>query len=537
LLGLYHHLPDLKTVTLVILFFSVLHCKAQSIFFRTYGGTNKEEGRSLAQCSDGGFIIGADITLIPPAPDSCNILVVRTNSFGDTLWTRIINSGENDFCEKVIQTSDLGFAVLINRVNSSNNSKIMLVKLNSTGVIQWHKTFLNSVYGLTGYSLIEKMQGGYMICGGKTYSEGLLINTNPVGDTLWTKIYGHTTSFWDIPFQDIKQLSDSTFVILSANYNINIFYPRMLRIDSSGNIMYAKEYIDGSLDDGISVCFANMQVNNQFAFAGNSRTNQYNRFIIKVDSLFNIQWQQKYSVSTANIISSIVQTQDSGFVFIAGPDYSLSAHYCLMIKTNSSGVVLWAKEFQYASFSEFQYSSYHLPHYSLVSTLDNGIAFCGFFMDTISFNNKDLALIKVDANGNVPCDGINVSILNSAISFYPPGSITYVITWETMQGSSTLTIQGGLPTNNLCFTTEATKDYLEQSSDFMIFPNPVRSELIIDAELKIEIIEVYDVMGKICLRSDLPHRTINVSSLTAGIYFVTVTDKNGNKTSKKFVKM
>jgi hypothetical protein len=74
--------------------------------------------------------------------------------------------------------------------------------------------------------------------------------------------------------------------------------------------------------------------------------------------------------------------------------------------------------------------------------------------------------------------------------------------------------------------------------DFSIFPNPVNNELTIEnGELQIELVEIYNVMGKICLRSDLPYRTINVSSLIPGIYFVTVADKNGNKIAKKFVKM
>src|ERR1051325_6206966 len=119
----------MKNTLLWLLICIALNGEAQSVFFKTYGSINKEEGKSLAQCSDGGFIIGADITLVPPAPDSGHILIVRTNANGDTLWTRIINSGENDFCVKAIQTSDLGFAVLTNRVNSSNDSKIVLIKL------------------------------------------------------------------------------------------------------------------------------------------------------------------------------------------------------------------------------------------------------------------------------------------------------------------------------------------------------------------------------------------------------------------------
>ena len=526
----------MKTITLAVLVFFVLHCKAQNTFFRTYGGPNKEEGKSLELCSDGGFIIGADVTLIPPAPDSSNILIVRTNSFGDTLWTRIINSGENDFCVKVIETSDLGFAVLANKVNPSNDSKIVLIKLNASGVIQWHKTFYWSSYGLLGYSFIEKIQGGYLICGSKTYADGLLINTNTLGDTLWTKYYSAfpTLSFFQ-PFHDVKQLADSTFIALGVHYNINIFEPRMFRISSSGNIMYETQY-GANLDDGITLSLARMQQGNGFAFAGCSRTNEWNRFIIKVDSLFNIEWQQEYSLSHAYVISDIVQMQDGGFVFMAGPNSPAFAH-CFMIKTNSLGAVLWAKEFQYASFSTplGEYSQ-HLERKNLVATADNGIAFCGFFRDTISTNNKDLVLIKTNANGNIPCDGISANFSDSAMT-YSAGNTSCNVTGGMFTSTSTLTVQGGIQTSNLCFSTSANINSFNREGGFIVFPNPVTNELIIEnGELKDETVEIFNVMGKKCLTTNVQHST-NVSALTPGIYFVTIRDEHGNRTTKKFVKM
>jgi hypothetical protein len=529
---------------------AALSCDAQSTFFKTYGGTNKEEGKCLALCSDGGFIIGADVTLIPPAPDSSNILIVRTNSLGDTLWTRIINSGENDFCAKIIETSDMGFAVLANRVSSSNNSKVILIKLDGSGVIQWQKTFLKGGFGCTSYSFIEKLQGGYLICGTKvdTSRGGLLINTNSVGDTLWTKNEG-MSSINSLVIHGVKQLADSSFVILSAMYNLNIFYPRFWRIDSMGNILYSTEYSDLSFDDGITASSANMIESYQFALAGSGRTGLSERFIIKFDSLFNIQWSQKYNFPIVNVISSIVQTQDSGFVFIAAPNSPTSAHYCLMIKTNSSGTVSWAKQFQYASFRTPQYEyARNSGQNTLIITPDNGIAFCGFFMDTISTNNKDLVLIKTDANGNIPCDGITATVTSSPLSFVPSVHTNFISRGLFMTATS-LTAQGGIPTNNLCFTTSANENYSELKGELNLSPNPATNEIIIESgAMEITAVEVYDVVGQRVLTHPQPPLSntmanaqrglrLDVSSLSEGIYFVTIRDEKGNRATKKFVKM
>jgi hypothetical protein len=72
-----------------------------------------------------------------------------------------------------------------------------------------------------------------------------------------------------------------------------------------------------------------------------------------------------------------------------------------------------------------------------------------------------------------------------------------------------------------------------------ISPNPATSELIIDnAELKIERIEIYNVLGEKCLTPTLSKGEgvhVDVSSLSSGIYFVKVNGERGEGIAK-FVK-
>ena len=517
----------MKNILVLVLVVFASRCEAQTTFFKTYGSTNKEEGKCLALCADNGFIIGADITLIPPAPDSSNILIVKTNSMGDTLWTRIINSGENDFCVKVIETSDLGYVVLANRVNSGNNSKIVLIRLNSSGVIQWQKTFLKGGYGFTGHSLIEKMQGGYLICGAKvdTSLDGILINTNPAGDTLWTKNYWQGTSAFIISFRDVTQLADFSYVLLGVNNNINIYEPRMLRIDTLGNLMYEHGYCYGfCLDDGFMTTFAKMRENNKYVIGGLGGVYQptTSSFLLCVDSAFNIQWAQKVIMPFLEI-SNVVQMQDSGFIFLAEPYNQPIYHHCLMVKTNSTGIVSWAKDFQYGSVRSPQ---------SLSLTSDNGIAFCGFFMDTISTHNKDLLLLKTDANGNIPCDGITASIVNSAISFN-----TYTNTYNISSGlfmtASTLNSQGGgIPYNNVCFTTSESENYSELNSELKIFPNPTDASAVLIVnffEKKNATLQLLDVNNKVLYEERVVRdkTTLTISSFASGVYWYRIISDDG----------
>ncbi|MBK5284857.1 MAG: T9SS type A sorting domain-containing protein [Bacteroidia bacterium] len=66
-----------------------------------------------------------------------------------------------------------------------------------------------------------------------------------------------------------------------------------------------------------------------------------------------------------------------------------------------------------------------------------------------------------------------------------------------------------------------------------------------NGESRIESVEVWDVVGEKCLSALTPNpspsgegsASIDVSKLTPGIYFITVTDEKKNKVTRKVVKM
>jgi N-acetylneuraminic acid mutarotase len=81
-----------------------------------------------------------------------------------------------------------------------------------------------------------------------------------------------------------------------------------------------------------------------------------------------------------------------------------------------------------------------------------------------------------------------------------------------------------------------------ESLSLLFFPNPATSELTIEnGELKIKEIEIYSSLGENVFKSQISglksQISIDVSQLLPGIYFITVTDEEGNKVTKKVVKM
>ena len=95
---------------------------------------------------------------------------------------------------------------------------------------------------------------------------------------------------------------------------------------------------------------------------------------------------------------------------------------------------------------------------------------------------------------------------------------------KSMLGNNTSTQENGTPAN----------------PQIQIHPNPTTGELKIESEKwKIESVKVYDIVGQL-LQSEIGQSnntiTINLSRFPSGLYFITVTDENQSKATKKVVK-
>ncbi|MCP4631954.1 MAG: T9SS type A sorting domain-containing protein [candidate division Zixibacteria bacterium] len=180
-----------------------------------------------------------------------NIFLVRTDANGDTLWTRMYGGPGFDSAPTIKQTPDGGFivAVILSEFDSHMNAGLM--KIDANGDILWIRTY-GGLGRDEGYCVQPTSDGGYILSGCKAdveppyRSNGYLVKTNAIGDTLWTLILGHITPpsnyiYWIIETSDggyaFAGLGGTTRDSLHTSGNVFIG-----KVDSIGRLLWTRKY-------------------------------------------------------------------------------------------------------------------------------------------------------------------------------------------------------------------------------------------------------------------------------------------------------
>jgi hypothetical protein len=103
-----------------------------SLWTQTFGGSKSGSGHSIQQTIDGGYIITGHTWF--SGSGSNHVWLIKTDSNGDSLWTQIIGGNRNDNGRSVQQTTDGGY-ILTGYFGNLDDRDVWLIKTNSKGVI------------------------------------------------------------------------------------------------------------------------------------------------------------------------------------------------------------------------------------------------------------------------------------------------------------------------------------------------------------------------------------------------------------------
>ena len=334
---------------LVVLLFAICLtsiASAQTSWSRTYGGTDAEQGYSVQQTTDGGYVIAGETGLSGSV--NYDVYLVKTNASGDTLWTRTYGGTGDDCGYSVQQTTDGGY-IITGYTHSFGAgtpyyANVYLIKTNASGDTLWTRTYGGTSIDRSN-SVQQTTDGGYIV-EGYTYSFGnsfgavYLIKTDTSGDTLWTRTYGGQ---YESHGNSVQQTSDGGYIIAgyttpSDSWGVGPYDAYLIKTNASGDTLWTRTYGGQQIDGCNSV---QQTTDGGYIIAGytnSSGAGNYDVYVIKTNATGDTVWTKTYGGTIDDGGCSVKQTTDRGYV-IAGFTSSFGAgnYDIYLIKTDSNG--------------------------------------------------------------------------------------------------------------------------------------------------------------------------------------------------------
>ncbi|MCK4654863.1 MAG: carboxypeptidase regulatory-like domain-containing protein, partial [Candidatus Cloacimonetes bacterium] len=396
-----------KTLVITILLglFLVLPAVAgaQIAFERWYGGAMGEEGYSVAQTDDGGYIITGWTHSY--GAGCMDVYLIKTDASGDTLWTKTFGGTSADCGRSVARTQDGGYIITGYTYSyGAGSDDVYLVKTDSLGDTLWTKTF-GGTNCEEGRSVAQTDDGGYIITGHTTsYGAGgkdvYLIKTDASGNTLWTKTFGGTG---DDEGRSVSQTNDGGYIIagyISYSYQSGDVY--LIKTDALGNTLWTRTFGGTVTDLGYS---GTQTDDGGYIITGNTYSyGGCNVYLIKTDASGDTLWTKTFGGTGYNYGYSVTQTDDGGYIIagyteIFGPGWS----DVYLIKTDASGNTLWTRTFGGTDYDR---------GFSVAQTDDGGYIIAGYTA-TYGAGLEDVYLIKTDENGLVGVGNLDGTVTNA----------------------------------------------------------------------------------------------------------------------------
>ena len=295
-------------------------------------------GTAVTVTPDQGFLVAAwaaGIDTLTPG----TIYVLRTDSLGDTLWSRFYRFGTSDEeVFRVIPTAD-GNYVLAGYSIRHSCLYALLFKIDGLGDTLWARTYGDSASGgAYGGCVAQTPDHGFILSGfviaAPQGAQGLLLRTDSMGNPLWTRTYG---GCGDDEFGADNAPNGFIAVGRTDSYGAGGSDAWVLWLNDSGDTIRTRTYGGPEDDDGRGQptfgggCIIASQ---SFSFGAGA----CDVWLVKTDSVGDTEWTRTFGGPGWDGPNYVRQTRDSGYI-IVGSTNSFSAYNGVyLIKTDQQGM-------------------------------------------------------------------------------------------------------------------------------------------------------------------------------------------------------
>lgn len=264
-----------------------LDADGEVLWTRTVGGPEGEFAFSMAVTEDGGCAItGATHSF---GMGNYDVYVVKLDPEGELEWTRTIGGPAHDEGRSIWQTTDGGYVIAGKTASfGAGGDDLYVLKLDSQGEVQWTRTVGGSNAD-RGYGVQQTEDGGYVVAGltasyGAGGNDVYVVRLDPDGELLWTKTIGRLGQDEGM---SVQQTSDLGFVIAGSttSFSAGVRNIYTVKLDADGNLEWARGTLHSA---GVDFAFhVHQDETGGYVVGGYSQVqgpSDYDMYLMKLDA-------------------------------------------------------------------------------------------------------------------------------------------------------------------------------------------------------------------------------------------------------------
>lgn len=293
-------------------------------------------GPSVSQLHDGGYIVATNYYELDSTTSQwrASAYLVRTDSAGNALWSRLYRGDGYSLARCVKETNDHGFIVCGETKDSVSFNPLadaFLFKTDSMGNLQWHMSCAYNAGTVLEYfqSVIETSTGDFVACG-LIAGDGFLVKTNASGTLLWSSECPQPDFL-----ADVQELPNGDFLTLGPN--ANSAGTAMYRVTPAGTTVWSKAY----LSDSNLIGYSFVQTWDGFTVACNHNYSSAPGGLLHFDYSGTPIWSRAYTDAEGIFQPEVLLAPDGGYAFSGhNPGTTSTDISFIVIKTDSAGVAI-----------------------------------------------------------------------------------------------------------------------------------------------------------------------------------------------------
>ena len=331
------------------------------------------------------------------------LFLEKRSRYGELVWNTVFDSNSNNGSVGFWVEETLDGGIIVTGYYSIASTDILLMKLNSQGIIQWYKTFGGPTVD-QGYCVKQTSDKGFIVqCRVNSFSSNndiMIIKTDSLGNLQWQKLFNYAEEFFP---SDMLIYNAGRYLFSGGLGGLGPLGQgriKLIAIDQNGDSLWSKEH---RVQNFVTSPYSSVVSSSGRIIIAGELSFENKSFVMELDSLGNKlrEWTFQYP-GISDRARFIAESPGRGYVLCSNA-------YSIFSPTTQNGnrykdegqpgfailrLIGYDGELKFEKVRGF--GSYTLRYESIANTYDGGFAISGYF-----YNSSEVGgyTVKTDSSG------------------------------------------------------------------------------------------------------------------------------------------